>query len=192
MISSSPFIAHDQEGIPVPTFNLSSLALSLTGNRISVWEGILEIHILHDLTWSAAAMLELSSKIPVGAILWEPSSWLEITQGREFLSCAKHIIVSSIGGNADKVPSNLMNDYKGYKQSACSTRIRRSQTQSRCGLVCRDIPNTGHHRRSDSLERDHEPELTGAEEIFGPLDDAGLVVSEFSDGEDDDGFADEW
>ncbi|KAG1719881.1 hypothetical protein EDB19DRAFT_2030117 [Suillus lakei] len=41
------------------------------------------------------------------------------------------------------------------------------------------------------LEHDDEPELTGAEEIFG-LDDAGLVVSEFSDCEDDDGFADEW
>lgn len=118
---------------PVPTSNLSSLALSPTGNHIAVWEGVLEyklhilslagdvqgtfspkpnpgfgvrnaawhptgmflavagwddkIHILDGLTWSAAATLELSSKIPVGATLWrEPSNWLETTQGRGFLS----------------------------------------------------------------------------------------------------------
>jgi WD40 repeat protein len=118
---------------PVPTSNLSSLALSPTGNHIAIWEGILEyklhilslagdvqasfspkpnpgfgvrnaawhptgmflavagwddkIYILDGLTWSAAATLELSSKIPVGATLWrEPSNWLEITQGRGFLS----------------------------------------------------------------------------------------------------------
>jgi hypothetical protein len=45
--------------------------------------------------------------------------------------------------------------------------------------------DTRHHRQLDILERDDEPELTGA-------DDAGLVVSEFSDCEDDDSFADEW
>ncbi|KAG1875623.1 WD repeat-containing protein 8 [Suillus subalutaceus] len=118
---------------PVPTSNLSSLALSPTGNHIAIWEGILEyklhilslagdvqgtfspkpdpgfgirnaawhptgmflavagwddkIYILDGLTWSAAATLELSSKIPVGATLWrEPSNWLETTQGRGFLS----------------------------------------------------------------------------------------------------------
>jgi WD40 repeat protein len=118
---------------PVPTSNLSSLALSPTGNHIAIWEGILEyklhilslagdvqgsfspkpnpgfgvrnaawhptgmflavagwddkIYILDGLTWSAAATLELSSKIPVGATLWrEPSNWLESTQGRGFLS----------------------------------------------------------------------------------------------------------
>ncbi|KAG1718249.1 WD repeat-containing protein 8 [Suillus occidentalis] len=118
---------------PVPTSNLSSLALSPTGNHIAIWEGVLEyklhilslagdvqgtfspkpnpgygvrnvawhptgmfiavagwddkIHILDGLTWSAAATLELSSKIPVGATLWrEPSNWLETTQGRGFLS----------------------------------------------------------------------------------------------------------
>jgi WD40 repeat protein len=116
---------------PVPTSNLSSLALSPTGNHIAIWEGILELHILSlagdvqgsfspkpnpgfgvrnaawhptgmflavagwddkiyildGLTWSAAATLELSSKIPVGATLWrEPSNWLESTQGRGFLS----------------------------------------------------------------------------------------------------------
>ncbi|KAG2135401.1 uncharacterized protein EDB93DRAFT_1107149 [Suillus bovinus] len=48
-----------------------------------------------------------------------------------------------------------------------------------------------HHCQLDSFERDDEPELTGVEEGFG-LDDAGLVVSEFSDREDDDGSADEW
>ncbi|KAG2748533.1 hypothetical protein P692DRAFT_20874841 [Suillus brevipes Sb2] len=51
--------------------------------------------------------------------------------------------------------------------------------------------DTEHHHQLDSFERDDEPELTGAEEVFG-LDDAGLVVSEFSDCEDDDGSADEW
>ncbi|KAG1825806.1 quinon protein alcohol dehydrogenase-like superfamily [Suillus subaureus] len=113
---------------PVPTSNLSSLALSPTGNHIAIWEGILEykLHILSlagdvqgtfspkpnpgfgvrnaawhptgmflavagwddkGLTWSVAATLELSSKIPVGATLWrEPSNWLETTQGRGFLS----------------------------------------------------------------------------------------------------------
>ncbi|KAG2369449.1 WD repeat-containing protein 8 [Suillus spraguei] len=118
---------------PVPTSNLSSLALSPTGNHVAIWEGILEyklyilslagdvqgtfspkpnpgfgvrnaawhptglflavagwddkIHILDGLTWSAAATLELSSKIPVGATLWrEPSNWLETTQGRGFLT----------------------------------------------------------------------------------------------------------
>lgn len=118
---------------PVPTSNLSSLALSPTGNHIAIWEGVLEyklhilslagdvqgtfspkpnpgfgvrnaawhptgmflavagwddkIHILDGLTWSAAATLELSSKIPAGATLWrEPSNWLETTQGRGFLS----------------------------------------------------------------------------------------------------------
>ncbi|KAG1846437.1 hypothetical protein F4604DRAFT_1936424 [Suillus subluteus] len=45
--------------------------------------------------------------------------------------------------------------------------------------------DTGHHRQLDILEHDDEPELTGA-------DDAGLVVSEFSDCEDDDSFTDEW
>ncbi|KAG0696051.1 WD repeat-containing protein 8 [Suillus ampliporus] len=118
---------------PIPTSNLSSLALSPTGNHIAVWEGILEyklhilsltgnvqgtfspqpdpgfgvrnvawhptgmflavagwddkIHILDGLTWSTAAILELSSKVPAGATLWrEPSNWLETTQGRGFLS----------------------------------------------------------------------------------------------------------
>ncbi|KAG2114046.1 hypothetical protein BD769DRAFT_1630045 [Suillus cothurnatus] len=51
--------------------------------------------------------------------------------------------------------------------------------------------DTEHHHQLDSFERDDELELTGAEEVFG-LDDAGLVVSEFSDCEDDDGSADEW
>ncbi|KAG1732296.1 hypothetical protein EDB19DRAFT_2005534 [Suillus lakei] len=51
--------------------------------------------------------------------------------------------------------------------------------------------DTEHHRQLDSFERDDEPELTGVEEVF-ELDDAGLVVSEFSDCEDDDGSADEW
>ncbi|KAG1730995.1 hypothetical protein EDB19DRAFT_1912657 [Suillus lakei] len=51
--------------------------------------------------------------------------------------------------------------------------------------------DTEHHRQLDSFECDDEPELTGVEEVF-ELDDAGLVVSEFSDCEDDDGSADEW
>ncbi|KAG1719695.1 hypothetical protein EDB19DRAFT_1836499 [Suillus lakei] len=51
--------------------------------------------------------------------------------------------------------------------------------------------DTEHHHQLDSFERDDEPELTGVEEVF-ELDDAGLVVSEFSDCEDDDGSADEW
>ncbi|OAX44364.1 WD repeat-containing protein 8 [Rhizopogon vinicolor AM-OR11-026] len=118
---------------PIPTSNISSLALSPTGNHIAVWEGILEyklhiislaghlqrtfspepdpgfgirnaawhptgmflavggwddkIHILDGLTWSAAATLELTSKVAAGATLWrEPSNWLEATQGRGFLS----------------------------------------------------------------------------------------------------------
>lgn len=51
--------------------------------------------------------------------------------------------------------------------------------------------DTEHHRQLDSFECDDEPKLTKGEEVFGP-DDAGLVVSEFSDCEDDDGSTDEW
>ncbi|KAH7912567.1 WD repeat-containing protein 8 [Hygrophoropsis aurantiaca] len=118
---------------PLPTGNLSSLALSPTGNHVAVWEGVLEykihilslagdiqgsfspdtdpgfgirnaawhpngmfiavagwddkVHILDSLTWSAAATLELSNRIPNGVPLWrEPASWIESTQGRGFLS----------------------------------------------------------------------------------------------------------
>lgn len=70
-----------------PGFGVRNAAWHPTGMFLAVagWDD--KIHILDGLTWSAAATLELSSKIPVGATLWrEPSNWLETTQGRGFLS----------------------------------------------------------------------------------------------------------
>lgn len=72
---------------PNPGFGVRNAAWHPTGMFLAVagWDD--KIYILDGLTWSAAATLELSSKIPVGATLWrEPSNWLESTQGRGFLS----------------------------------------------------------------------------------------------------------
>ncbi|KIK46409.1 hypothetical protein CY34DRAFT_411345 [Suillus luteus UH-Slu-Lm8-n1] len=89
---------------PVPTSNLSSLALSPTGNHIAIWEGVLEykLHILslagdvqgtfspkpnpgfgvRNAAWHPTGMFlavagwddKLSSKIPAGATLWREPS----------------------------------------------------------------------------------------------------------------------
>lgn len=72
---------------PNPGFGVRNVAWHPTGMFLAVagWDD--KIHILDGLTWSAAATLELLSKIPMGATLWrEPSNWLETTQGRGFLS----------------------------------------------------------------------------------------------------------
>ncbi|KAG2154719.1 WD repeat-containing protein 8 [Suillus clintonianus] len=84
-------LAGDVQGTfsPEPNlgFGVRNAAWHPTGMFLAVagWDD--KIHILDGLTWSAAAILELSSRIPMGATLWrEPSNWLETTQGRGFLS----------------------------------------------------------------------------------------------------------
>ncbi|KAF6766529.1 WD repeat-containing protein 8 [Ephemerocybe angulata] len=97
---------------PLPTSSVASFSLSPTGSCVAAWDGPLEyklciltlagdllatftpdpdpgfgVHILDSLTWSPAASLELTSRIPSTVRTWrEPSGWLEATEGRGFLS----------------------------------------------------------------------------------------------------------
>ncbi|KAJ6519701.1 WD repeat-containing protein 8 [Mycena sanguinolenta] len=69
-----------------PGFGIRRVAWHPTGMFLAVggWDD--KIPIL-DLTWSVAATLELSARVPAGVTIWrEPSKWQETTEGRGFIS----------------------------------------------------------------------------------------------------------
>ncbi|KAJ6574989.1 YVTN repeat-like/Quino protein amine dehydrogenase [Mycena capillaripes] len=71
---------------PDPGFGIRRVAWHPSGMFLAIggWDD--KIHIL-DLTWSVAATLELSGRIPADVAIWrEPSKWQETTEGRGFLS----------------------------------------------------------------------------------------------------------
>ncbi|KAJ6509416.1 WD repeat-containing protein 8 [Mycena vitilis] len=71
---------------PDPGCGIRRVAWHPSGMFLAIggWDD--KIHIL-DLTWSVAAILELSARIPAGVTIWrEPSKWQETTEGRGFLS----------------------------------------------------------------------------------------------------------
>ncbi|KAF7799243.1 hypothetical protein EIP86_010475 [Pleurotus ostreatoroseus] len=67
-------------GVRSVTWHPSGAFLAVAG-----WDD--KVYILESLTWGPVAVLELSSRLPVGTVIWrEPTNWLETTQGRGFLS----------------------------------------------------------------------------------------------------------
>ncbi|KAJ7706304.1 WD repeat-containing protein 8 [Mycena rosella] len=70
---------------PDPGFGIRRVAWHPSGMFLAVggWDD--KIHVL-DLTWSPAATLELSARVPAGVTIWrEPAKWQETTEGRGFL-----------------------------------------------------------------------------------------------------------
>ncbi|KAG0700694.1 hypothetical protein DFH29DRAFT_1000934 [Suillus ampliporus] len=120
------------------------------------------------------------------AVTWQ-SAWEIYLQLLEILQCANELppwIELLDNEDEDVVP--LLDNYQDLPAH------EESNGAYYMGGVNRGLGmDTGHHHQLDSLEHDNELELTGAEEVFR-LDDAGLVISKFSDCEDDDRFADEW
>ncbi|KIK39192.1 hypothetical protein CY34DRAFT_108336 [Suillus luteus UH-Slu-Lm8-n1] len=108
-----------------------------------------------------------------------------VTQLLDLLQCTDELSpqIKLLDSNEDEEVVPLLNNYKD---------LPTSNNAYYMGGVNRGLGmDTEHHRQLDSFECDDEPKLTKGEEVFGP-DDAGLVVSEFSDCEDDDGSTDEW
>ncbi|EKM83583.1 hypothetical protein AGABI1DRAFT_66345, partial [Agaricus bisporus var. burnettii JB137-S8] len=70
-----------------PGLGIRNVAWHPNGMFLAVggWDD--RIYILESLSWSAVATLELSSRIPTSTKVWrEPSNWMELTEGRGFLS----------------------------------------------------------------------------------------------------------
>ncbi|PPQ67059.1 hypothetical protein CVT25_005660 [Psilocybe cyanescens] len=70
-----------------PGFGIRSVAWHPTGSFLAVGGWDEKIYILDSLSWSAVAVLELSTRISTHVKAWrEPAKWLETTEGRGFLS----------------------------------------------------------------------------------------------------------
>ncbi|KAG2087441.1 hypothetical protein BD769DRAFT_1656149 [Suillus cothurnatus] len=115
------------------------------------------------------------------AVTWQ-SAWEIYLQLLEMLQCADELPpqIKLLDSENDEEVIPLLDNYEDLPAREDS-----NDTYYMGGVNGGLGMDTRHHRQLDILERDDEPELTGA-------DDAGLVVSEFSDCEDDDSFADEW
>ncbi|KAI0004214.1 YVTN repeat-like/Quino protein amine dehydrogenase [Russula compacta] len=96
---------------PDPGFGIRNVVWHPSGMFLAVggWDN--KIHILEQLTWSSVATLELGTRIPANATIWqEPSNWLEATEGRGFLSYEK------LEG-PHPLNANRVDNFKSYPKS---------------------------------------------------------------------------